>query len=264
MYAIVFDLANDTREILEKLRTCVKDGNLIALPTANNTKDTRPSGFSNDRLYVLKTYPTLGSNQDHISMTDDQRNAILIQNLNSAQNRINKMKNNARDDYCHILVAGDTNSGKSVFINGLLRRDILPSGGRALTSVFVEVFDAQDIGGKEEAHLYRKGRNYDCKNERTFRRESIDNLYNIMYDWYSKQYDTIYDGIKVYVDHRHANANFFNCSGYKVHITDSIGRNIDDDKISSLLKKQEEIDVLIFTIDARYGKNTDIHSHYTS
>jgi hypothetical protein len=44
MYAIVFDLANDTREILEKLRTCVKDGNLIALPTANNTKDTRPSG----------------------------------------------------------------------------------------------------------------------------------------------------------------------------------------------------------------------------
>jgi GTP-binding protein EngB required for normal cell division/glycine cleavage system H lipoate-binding protein len=226
---------------------------LIALPTADHIEDTRPSGFSNDQLYVLKTYPIFGLYQSYIPMMDRIRNAILIQNLNSAHMHIRMMENLVKDGYYHILVTGDTNSGKSIFINGLLRRKILPTEGSSLTSAFVEVLDARDIGGKEEVHLCKKGMNYGFKHEHTFVRENIDNLHDIMYDWYSKRYNTMYDAIKVYVDHSQVNANLLFNRECKIHIIDSFSLNTSVDKMHSLFKKQQNVDVLIFVIDARHG-----------
>jgi predicted GTPase len=61
----------------------------------------------------------------------------------------------------------------------------------------------------------------------------------------------MYDVIKVYVDRRHVHASF-NIKR-KVHIIDSIGLNTNVDETRSLFRKQQEVDVLIFIIDARYG-----------
>jgi septin family protein len=66
------------------------------------------------------------------------------------------MEDNAKDDYCRILVAGGTGSGKSTFINRLLCRKILPSEGGSLTSTFVKIFDTRDTHGKKEVHLHKK------------------------------------------------------------------------------------------------------------
>jgi hypothetical protein len=84
--------------VLKALHKCVKEHCLIAFPTEDNTEDTRPSGFSNDQLHVLKTYPILDSNQLPIPLTNEQRNSILIQNLHSTKDRINRMEYRANDD----------------------------------------------------------------------------------------------------------------------------------------------------------------------
>jgi mitofusin len=230
-------LTNDAKEVLETLRKCVEERRLIAFPTADNTKDTRPSGLSNDQLNVLKTYPTLGPDGDYITVTDEIQNTILTRNINSAQEHIEKMKDRAKSDYYHILVAGDINSGKSAFINGLFRQEILPSGPVSLTSTFVEILDAQDIDGREEAHLCKKGMDYDCRNAYTFKRENIEDLYDIMYDWNRKHYNTTYDTIKVYVNHCHTYVNFFSNSKHKAHIIDSVGLNTDTNDTLALFKK---------------------------
>jgi hypothetical protein len=230
-------LPNDAKEVLESLHKGIEERRLIAFPTVDNTEDTHLLSSPDDQLHVLKTHPILDPDQDYISMTDEQRNAIFIQNLNFAQDSINVMEDNAKDDYYHILVAGNTNSGKSAFINGLLRRKILPSEGRALTSAFVEILDARDINGKEEVHLCKKGVDYDCKNEDTFVQKDVTNLCGIMNDWYNKKYNTMYDAIKVYIDHRRVHTNFLGNSERKVHIIESVDGGADDDEIHSLFKK---------------------------
>jgi mitofusin len=246
-------VVNNAKEVLGALHTFLNERCLIAFPTADNIKDTCPLGFSNDQLYVLKTYPRLDSSQPRITITDETQNDILIQNLNSAQKHINMMEDRAKNGYLHILVTGDINSGKSAFINGLLRRKILPSGGKSLTSTFVEVLDAQDLDGREEAHLCRKDMDYDCKNEHTFVREDVTKLRSIIRDWHDMQYDTMYDNIRVYVNYHYIHNNFFSINEHGAHIIDSVGLNTGTDATRSLFEKQQEIDVLIFIIDARYG-----------
>jgi GTP-binding protein EngB required for normal cell division/copper chaperone CopZ len=246
-------LANNAKEVLELLHKGVEERRFITLPTNNNMRDTCTSSLSDGPLYVLKTYQILGPDQPYVNMTIKQQNDILSQNLNSAQEQLKKMEDRAKDDYYHIMVAGDVNSGKSAFINGLLRRDILPSGGRSLTSTFVEVLDAQDLDGSEAVHLCRRGVEYDRENEDTFEREDIDNLYDIMCDWSKKEYNTMYDTIKLYIDYRRIDNNFLNNIERKVHIIDSVGLNTSADETRFLFKKQQEIDVLILIIDARNG-----------
>jgi GTP-binding protein EngB required for normal cell division len=246
-------LVNDTKEVLGTLHTFLNERRWVGLPIKDHVEDTRPSGFSNDQLHVLKTYPILGPDSEYVNITDEVRNTILVRNLTCAQEHINMMEDRAKDGYYHILVTGDINSGKSTFINGLLRQDILPSGERSLTSAFVEILDARDLDGKEEAHLCKKGVEYDYRNEDTFKREKVEDLYDIMYDWHDKHYDTMYNIIKVYVDHRRVHTNFLGNNERKVRIIDSVGLNTDTYETLSLFKKQQEIDVLIFIIDARYG-----------
>jgi hypothetical protein len=233
--------------VLRTFRTCVEERRLIALPTADYVEDTRLFGFSNDQLGVLKTYPTLGPNQPRISMRDEERKFILIQNLKSAQYRINRIGNPANNDSYRILVAGDTDSGKSAVINGLVRRNILPSGPMCHTSTFVEIADAQDTDGREEVHLCRKGMDYDCKDVNTFARGDIRNLHRIINNWNNTSYHTIYDAIKVYVNYRLVYTNFLGNSERKVHIIDSPCLNTGPDAIRSLLR-QRDIDALMVLI----------------
>jgi mitofusin len=251
--------------VLELLHKGVEERCFIAFPAVDNAGDTHPLSSPDEQLYVLKTYPILDSDQPYIPMPDEIRNTVLSQSLNSAQEYIKRMEDRAKDDYYHIMVVGDINSGKSAFINGLLRRDILPSGGRSLTSTFVEVLDAQDLDGNEEVHLCRRGVEYDRENEDTFERVDMANLYDIMCDWHEEQYDTMYDIIKVYVDHRRIDDNFLGNIERKIHIIDSVGLNTNPDAIRFLFEKQQEIDVLILTINATYGltkSSTHIMKNY--
>jgi hypothetical protein len=243
-------LANNAKETLEILHKYVKERDLIVLSTADNIKDTCLSGFSDNQLHVLKTCPILNLDQSCTPKTNEQRNIDHVQDLNSAKDFIEKMNDRAKNDCYHILVAGETNSGKSAFINGLLRRKILPSG-KSSTSTFVEILDARDIGGSEEIRLCKKGTVYDCKNEHTFKQEDIKNLHNVMYTWYSKQYNDTYDAIKVYVNHSHAHANFFSNREHKARIIDSVGFNAGTNDTHFLFKKQQKTDVQIFVINAK-------------
>jgi GTP-binding protein EngB required for normal cell division len=237
---------------LAKLHRCIEERRLIALPTADNVEDIRLFGFSNDQLNVLKTYPTLDPDQPPTPVTDEERSDILLQNLNSAQNRINRMENISTDDYYHILVVGETDSGKAAVINGLIRRDIIPSGGRHPTLAPVEILDAQDINGREEIHLCRKDMDYDYRNSDTFARGDIRNLSNIISNWQGKEYHVRYDTIRVYVDHRRARGSFFSNNRRKVHIIDSVDLNTAIDATRFLLENRE-INALMLIIDAREG-----------
>jgi hypothetical protein len=107
MYNDISDISKDVKDALAKLQTHLKYY-YIYLPTADNVEDTRPSGFSNDQLHVLKTFPTSSSNQSYARVTYEQRDGILVQNLNAAQAHIKKLEDSATDNYRRIWIAGGT------------------------------------------------------------------------------------------------------------------------------------------------------------
>jgi mitofusin len=127
----------------------------------------------------------------------------------------------------------DLNSGKSTLINTLLRRTVVPEDQQPCTSIFVEVIDAN--GGMEQVHGIR-----DSESIENF---DLDQLHELVE---SNQFQ--FSMLKVFVKNQPSTRLFD--QNVKISLIDSPGLNIDSIKTTSLFSKQEEIDVIIFVVNA--------------
>ncbi|KAL8664429.1 MAG: hypothetical protein Q9168_007903, partial [Polycauliona sp. 1 TL-2023] len=170
---------------------------------------------------------------------------ILNGKIDSITRHLVRLRERIDDTSSKVLVTGDLNAGKSTFCNALLRRKVLPEDEQPCTSVFCEVLDARENAGIEEAHAIHRETVYDRNDESTYDVFSLFQLEKVVSD------STHYTQCKVYVkDIRTIDESLLNNGVVDISIIDAPGLNSDSLKTTAVFARQEEIDVVVFVVNA--------------
>ena len=170
---------------------------------------------------------------------------ILNGKIDSIIRHLQLLQERIEDTSSKVLVTGDLNAGKSTFCNALLRRKILPEDEQPCTNVFCEVLDARENAGMEEAHAVHRDTIYDRNNESTYDVFSLYELEKVVTD------NSHYTQCKVYVkDIRTIDESLLNNGVVDISIIDAPGLNSDSLKTTAVFARQEEIDVVVFVVNA--------------
>lgn len=171
--------------------------------------------------------------------------ALLDGKISSSIKHLLSLRERIEDTSSKVLVTGDLNAGKSTFCNALLRRKILPEDQQPCTSLFCEVLDARENGGVEEVHAIHKHSEYNRHDESTFDVFSLSDLERIVVD------NETYTQCKVYVkDVRTIDESLLNNGVVDISLIDAPGLNFDTTKTTAVFARQEEIDVVVFVVNA--------------
>ena len=188
-----------------------------------------------------------GLTQAEIAHSTDKRTiaSLLDGKINQSIRHLQQLKDRIEDTSSKVLVTGDLNAGKSTFCNALLRRKVLPEDQQPCTSIFCEVLDARENGGIEEAHAVHKDTVYDRNDESTYDVYPLHELEKVVTD------NKDYTQCKVYVkDIRSVNESLLNNGIVDISIIDAPGLNSDSLKTTAVFARQEEIDVVVFVVNA--------------
>lgn len=188
-----------------------------------------------------------GLTQAEIAHLTDKRviASLLDGKINQTIRHLQALKDRIEDTSSKVLITGDLNAGKSTFCNALLRRKVLPEDQQPCTSIFCEVLDARDNGGIEEAHAVHKDTHYDRNDERTYDVYPLNELEKVVTD------NRDYTQCKVYVkDIRTVNESLLNNGIVDISLIDAPGLNSDSLKTTAVFARQEEIDVVVFVVNA--------------
>ncbi|KAI8870594.1 hypothetical protein GQ42DRAFT_162589 [Ramicandelaber brevisporus] len=206
--------------------------------------------------------------QQHIlaSLEDESIAKLLDTRIVQAQAHIQKLYARVADKSSKVLVTGDLNAGKSTFVNALLRRDLLPVDQQPCTMVFCEVVDARHNGGVEEIHAIPDVMKYSPEDPRTFHKIDLVHLEQIVMEEQNHHDNDSYsdidnngDGesvgryqmIKIYAaDDRDDKESLLHNGVVDIALIDSPGLNRDSLKTTQLFARQEEIDVIVFVVNA--------------
>ncbi|KAL8717061.1 MAG: hypothetical protein Q9225_005669 [Loekoesia sp. 1 TL-2023] len=179
------------------------------------------------------------------SLEKDSIARILNGKIDSIVRHLVLLRERIEDTSSKVLVTGDLNAGKSTFCNALLRRKILPEDEQPCTSVFCEVLDARENAGIEEAHAVHKETVYNRNDESTYDVYTLYELEKVVGD------STQYTQCKVYVkDIRSIDESLLNNGVVDISIIDAPGLNSDSLKTTAVFARQEEIDVVVFVVNA--------------
>ncbi|KAG2101505.1 hypothetical protein BD769DRAFT_1654885 [Suillus cothurnatus] len=151
--------------------------------------------------------------------------SLLDERIGASVNHMDKLRLRVEDTSSKVLVTGDLNSGKSTFVNALLRREVMPIDQQPCTTAFCEVHDAAENNGKEEVHIIK---------------EAIvsDN-------------EGVQPVLKMYLsDSRAPSESLLNNGVVDISLIDAPGLNRDSLKTTALFSRQEEIDVVVFVVSA--------------
>ncbi|EIW81095.1 hypothetical protein CONPUDRAFT_72913 [Coniophora puteana RWD-64-598 SS2] len=171
---------------------------------------------------------------------------LLDERITSSSGHLDKLRLRVGDTSSKVLVTGDLNSGKSTFVNALLRREVMPVDQQPCTTAFCEVHDAAENGGVEEVHILKDSVTYNSSDESTFTRASLSDLEDIVADNEGTQ-----PVIKLYLgDNRAPSESLLNNGVVDISLIDAPGLNRDSLKTTALFTRQEEIDVVVFVVSA--------------
>ncbi|KAI9096114.1 P-loop containing nucleoside triphosphate hydrolase protein [Phlyctochytrium arcticum] len=150
------------------------------------------------------------------------------------------------DPRSKVLVTGDLNAGKSTLVNAFLRREIVPDDQQPCTALFVEVVDAEQNNGKEEVHGIRDPAQYDRTDASTYERFDFRHLRHVV-----EENEEQYELLKIYcTDYRKEHQSVLHNGIVDISLIDSPGLNIDSIKTTALFSQQEEIDAIVFVVNA--------------
>ncbi|KAJ1966013.1 mitofusin [Dipsacomyces acuminosporus] len=223
--------------------------------TAEDTSTSRTSADPSGRLLdpndlsVLKLDLRLSYHADSDVMGSLEESSIarlFDDRLSQCEVHIDKLIARITDKSSKILVTGDLNAGKSTLVNALLRREILPFDQQPCTMLFCEVVDASQNGGVEEIHAVPNIELYNRDDPATFVTINMKELEDIV-----MENDQHYQQLKIYSqDKRSDNESLLHNGVVDVALIDSPGLNRDSLKTTQLFARQEEIDVVVFVVNA--------------
>lgn len=206
------------------------------------TREVKSADFK-----VLKLNLKMGQNSKIISTLDKKSiSTLLEQKLSQQVKYLLNLKDRVDDTSSKVFVTGDLNAGKSTFCNALLRRKLLPEDQQPCTSVFCEVIDAKALNkGVEEVHAVPIGSEYDRRDETSFEKHQLKELEDLVYECDK------YSLLKVYVlDYRTAEESLLGNGVIDIKLIDAPGLNMDSYQTTQVFSRQEEIDLVIFVVNA--------------
>lgn len=171
---------------------------------------------------------------------------LLDERISSAIQHMDKLRLRVLDTSSKVLVTGDLNSGKSTFVNALLRREVMPVDQQPCTTAFCEVHDASENNGVEEVHILKDGVSYSISDESTFTRTSLADLESIVTDNQGTQ-----PVFKIYLaDSRVPSESLLSNGVVDISLIDAPGLNHDSWQTTAVFARQDEIDVVVFVVSA--------------
>lgn len=158
---------------------------------------------------------------------------------------LRKLKFRVKDNSSKVLVTGDLNAGKSTLINALLRVNLLPTDQQPCTQSFCEIINDQDTDNDCKVLAFK------CTSPGS-EAESFALEHSSMLEELQKE-DSEYKWFKIYstlplssISH---NRRLYQVS---TSFIDSPGLNTDLFKTMSVFDQQQDIDVIIFVINASF------------
>lgn len=206
----------------------------------NITKNVKFDILKLDVKVGMKSSENLITNFDDntISMLLDEKFSQIIHHLRNLKARID-------DITSKVLITGDLNSGKSSFCNALLRRDVMPVDQQPCTNVFCEIINYQENNSIEEVHAVPIGSIYNIKDENTYNKFPLKKLEDLVYE------NDKYSILKVYInDNRSVDESLLKNGVVDIRLIDAPGLNLDSYQTMQLFSRQEEIDLVIFVVNA--------------
>ncbi|PVU94940.1 hypothetical protein BB561_002162 [Smittium simulii] len=211
-------------------------------------EDLSSSSFL-ENLNILKVDARLFNNKssDIVSSLENSSISRLLEEcLLNSESHIDKLIYRVADSSSKILVTGDLNAGKTTFINSLLRRQVLPIDQQPCTMVFCEVLDASNNGDNEEIHGIVDTLKYNIKDPSTYCLIAQQDLEDTVFE-----NKPMYQQLKIYVkDNSDSASNLLHNGAVDISFIDSPGLNRDSIKTTQLFARQEEIDVVVFVVNA--------------
>ncbi|OBZ83720.1 Transmembrane GTPase fzo1, partial [Choanephora cucurbitarum] len=186
-------------------------------------------------------------NNDLISTLESKSISNLLNDrLDQSLRHLEKLHTRVADTSSKVLVTGDLNSGKSTFVNALLKRELLPADQQPCTSVFCEVLDAMLNDGLEQVHAIPVVEKYNRLDTSTYHVIEMRHLYKIITEDYEQ-----YKMLKIYAnDARTTQESLLHNGVVDIALIDSPGLNTDSIKTTAVFARQEEIDVVVFVVSA--------------
>ena len=171
--------------------------------------------------------------------------SLLDGRINGIKRHLQNLQARIEDTSSKVLITGDLNAGKSTFCNALLRRKVLPVDQQPCTSIFCEVLDARENDKLEEAHAVFQNKTYNRQDESTYKPYPLDRLEDVVQD------NETYCQCKIYIkDARSVDQSLLNNGAVEISIIDAPGLNADSIQTTAVFARQEEIDVVVFVVDA--------------
>ncbi|RCH83631.1 mitofusin, partial [Rhizopus stolonifer] len=171
---------------------------------------------------------------------------LLNDRLDQSMRHLDKLHTRVADTSSKVLVTGDLNSGKSTFVNALLKRELLPADQQPCTSVFCEVLDAMLNDGLEQVHAIPVVKKYNRLDPDTYHVIEMRHLYKVITEDYEQ-----YKMLKIYAnDARTTQESLLHNGVVDIALIDSPGLNTDSVKTTAVFARQEEIDVVVFVVSA--------------
>lgn len=198
-------------------------------------------------LNILSLDLKMGHSSTDISSLESKSIATLLTDrLDQSLSHLSKLQARVADTSSKVLVTGDLNSGKSTFVNALLKREILPADQQPCTSVFCEVLDAMLNDGLEQVHAIPTVETYNRLDTNTYHVIEMRHLYKVITEDYEH-----YKMLKIYAnDARTTQESLLHNGVVDIALIDSPGLNTDSVKTTAVFARQEEIDVVVFVVSA--------------
>jgi mitofusin len=146
------------------------------------------------------------------------------------------------DNTLKVLITGDLNSGKSTLINAIFHHNILPTDQQPCTQSFCEVIPSDELFNVPKIKAYKLV-SFNSNDEGDYMshekmKEELQNEESY-YKWFK-----ILVSIPAYVNN--------NSNQMCVSFIDSPGLNTDLFKTTSLFNQQQDIDVVVFVVNASF------------
>lgn len=203
------------------------------------------------QLINLGRSPT--ANAHDLSVLDESSlGRLLLGRLEECKDYLERMSIRVQDRSSRVLVTGDVNGGKSTFINALLGHDppILPMDQQPCTQAFCEVVPiAASRGPEDNDSLTVKAiPDYLKYSKTTTNPDTFDSMSLSRMQAVIQEEDTPYQW---YIVKCPVQRSSMLCNDLvQVSLIDSPGLNSDLFKTMNLFARQEEIDVIVFVINA--------------